>query len=1013
MTNANGNRVIQLLALFGSVLGAIGTLFGTMPGRAFAEGQQIDARVPEISFNSEPYNYMVDTWQARQDLPMDTIRGIAETPDGYLWIGVSQGLIWFDGALFHFYTREEVPALGDENVECLLTARDGSLWIGTEGAGLVHLQGGIFRRVSSDGGPDTSFVRSLYQDSEGVIWVSTDGGLLRVEGDHAVRGNVELGIPVFNANAVIEDHLGRRWVGGYRLFVSDHGKAVEYVIPQKDVGSQIKSLLETRDGSIWVGTIEGIYRLSPGERHFSRIPGITGTISTLQEVADGELWAGSTIGGVYRIRGSTVTRLVAQDSDIGNVVLSIFRDSNQNLWIGTQTGITRLSRSPMHLVRPLGNQDLAIGTVSLDYDGSLWFVANQMVHIQGDKVTPSHIAGLSDVRARTLLRAQDRSLWIGTNGSGVYHVTSKGTKHYDVAHGLANDNVRALAEAKDGSLWIGTHDGLSHLDSHGLRNFKVADGLAYAAIHSVVADRDGDIWVGTDHGLSHLRNGSFASDPATRALSNEMVWSIYQDSTGGMWFGTQGGGLYSYSQGRVAHYTTSSGLVSNDIYSIMEDAKHRLWISTPSAVMLMDRTQLSQTSNDSTRTIPMRIFSENVGGRPVHFYGGMQPSGVLTPKGDGCFPASNGLWIIHPDTDIEPYRVHINIDSLFVDGRDTPVADSVELPAGSNRIEIVYGLEMLGSQQEWRFQYKLDGFDRNWIQGLPNRRGITYTNIPPGHYRFEVESWDLYHPERKVRFSFLLSKKPFFYQTLWFRFAVALATVGLVVLVFYMRVANINSRFRSIISERTRIAREMHDTLLQGCAGVSALLHAAAGDDLGDSSSRLHLIQNASTQIRATMDEARQAIWSLRAEVPTSLSLAQSIKLMTERIWRAYGMEAVLSVSGEAPKMSEATMRALTMIVREAVFNAILHANAQSIRVELTFSPGEVAIGIFDDGQGFTVNASPKDDDYGIMGMRERTDSLGGKLTIDSTLGKGTAVRVRVPSDRVEAAGQETATSKG
>jgi signal transduction histidine kinase len=621
---------------------------------------------------------------------------------------------------------------------------------------------------------------------------------------------------------------------------------------------------------------------------------------------------------------------------------------------------------------------------------------------------------MKDARARCLLRARDRSLWIGTNGSGIYHITPSGTQHFDVSSGLPNSNVRSLTEASDGTLWIGTDNGLSHLEGNSLHNFTVGNGLAYNVVRAVIEDAAGDIWIGTDHGVSHLHGGSFVSDAATRALSNEQVWSLLADTDGGIWFGTQGGGLYSYSRGTIAHFTTAMGLVSDSIYSVIEDGKNRLWLSTPSAVMLLDRKDLTHRTADGNKPIPMRIFSENVGGRPAHFYGGNQPSGVVTRSGDGCFPSSNGLWIIHPDMNIEPYRVHINVESFNVDGHDLPVNDTETLAAGANRIEIVYGLEMLGSQQEWRFRYKLDGFDHDWVQGLFNRRGVSYTNIPPGRYQFEVESWSVYQPERKVRASFTLIKKPFIYQTLWFRIAVVLAIIALIVIAVYMRIANINSRFRSIIAERTRIAREMHDTLLQGCAGVSALLHAAAGDDLGDSSTRLHLIQHASTQIRATMDEARQAIWSLRSEVPTSLDLIQSIQQITERIWRAYGMEAVLAVNGVPSEMNEATVRALTMIVREAVFNAILHANAQSIRVELTYSPGGVTIAIVDDGQGFAVNASPADDDYGIMGMRERADSLRGKLTIESTPGRGTTVLVKVPTNPVDTAAPDLAmTSKG
>jgi ligand-binding sensor domain-containing protein/signal transduction histidine kinase len=991
--NAHCVRTIQTIA-------QIAALWGLMSLLALAESGIPGARVPEVSFATEPYNYMADSWYSREDLPLDTIRALSETPDGYLWVGTSEGLVWFDGTSFHFYTRKEVPALGNMNIDCLLASKDGSLWIGTEGGGLVHFQNGFFRRYLVDSGPETDFVRGLYQDSGGVIWVATDAGLFRVRGDHLERGNVELGIPVFNSNAIIEDHVGRRWIGGYRLFASVLGKATEYLLPQKDAGSQIKSLLETRDGSIWVGTIEGLYRASPGSKRFSRVPGITGTVLTLLEAASGELWVGSTIGGIYRVRCATVAHLGEPDTHISNVVLFMFRDSNQNIWIGTQAGITRLSRSPMHRIDPLGNQDLAIGSVSLDSDGSLWFAANKLAHIQGGKVTPVHFPSIEGANVRNLLRPRDRSLWIGTNGKGLYHITSSSTRHYDVSNGLVYNNVRSLTEARDGSLWVGTDNGVSHLDARGFHNLTEADGLAYNSIRTIIEDREGDIWIGTDHGVSHLRNGSFVRDASTQALSNKQVWALCQDSDGGMWFGTQGDGLYGYFHGSIAHYTTSSGLVSDIIYSILEDGKNRLWVSTPSAVMMMDRKELSHPANDSTRPIPMRVFSGNEGGRPTRFYGGFQPSGVLLRNGDGCFPSSHGIWIIHPDLNIQPYRVHLNIESLSVDGHTVPVADSVDIAANNNRVEIIYALVLLGSQQEWRFQYMLDGFDKNWMQTFPGQRSVSYTNLPPERYRFHIESWDVHHPERKFRTSFSIVKKPFIYQTLGFRVAVALLFIALLALAYYLRIKHLDSKFRAIAEERARIAREMHDTLLQGCASVSALLNAASDDDAGDSASRLHLIQHASTEIRSTMDEAREAISGLRADAPKPLDLVQSISHMTERNARKYGVDSTLQVSGEPFEMSQSTSRALAMVVREAVFNAILHGDTQSIRITIAFSLNELLIEVADDGQGFLVSASYAEDDYGLKGMRERVDGLGGTIHIDSTQGKGTSVRVHMPRDR-------------
>ena len=971
-----------------------------------ANPEQVRSQAPAPNgfITTWPDNYVVDSWQMRDGLPGQSVSSFSETPDGYLWVGTSGGLVQFDGSRFRTYTRQNVPALRDDSILRLLTSRDGSLWIGTDGGGLVQFSAGKFRNYVANGIPGSDFVRGLYQSSNQVIWVATDGGLFRVQGDRLERANRELGISTLSVNAVLEDHLGRIWVGGGQLFVSDHGKAIEYVLQRNGSPSHVKSLLETRDGSIWVGTVEGLYRLSPGEMRFTRVPGVAGTVRSMRQDEGGDLWIGAVSAGLYRIRDGKVTRLAEPETHIDNTVFSIFGDSEQNLWIGTRNGMTRLSWSSVRVVEFPGNLDSDFGTVSLDEDGSLWAASSQLVHVQGKNAKPWHFAGMEGIRIRNVLRDRDRSLWIGTDGYGLYHVTPSAIDHFDIGRGLVNNYVRSLTQARDGSIWIGTDYGVNHLDAKGIHTFNSQNGLAYDSIRSIVEDRAGDLWIGTDHGLSHLRGGAFLDDAATRALSKEKVWSIFQDSDGGMWFGTRGAGLFSYSHGRIAQYGTTRGLVSNSIYCILEDAKKRLWLSTPNAVMLVDREELTRQADNQVRPISVRIYSANRGGSTTQLYGGTQSSGTFTREGDGCFPATHGLWIVHPSRGVESRLAHVSIESIAVDGRSIPLANFVDLAAASNRIEIAYELVLLHLQDEWRFRYKLDGFDRDWVLAEPNQRIAAYTNIPPGQYRFEIESWETDRPESKASAYLNIVKHQFVYQTVWFRSVCVLAAILLFFLAYFMRLKQLKGRFNSVITERARIAREMHDTLLQGCASVSALLRVAINDDVQDSESRLHLIQYASTQIEATMDEARQAVSGLRAGTQLSIGLVESVQRMTERSSREHGIDSTLVVNGEPFDMNPGTAHSITMVAREAVFNAILHANPQSIQVKLDFSSDALQLDVTDDGQGFEVADSQSEEHYGIQGMRERIAIFGGTMSINSAPQKGTSVLICLPRAGVLAA---------
>jgi signal transduction histidine kinase/ligand-binding sensor domain-containing protein len=963
---------------------------------AFPVQVRSQAPAPDATNITWQGNYVADSWQMRDGLPGQTVRAFSETPDGYLWIGTSGGLARFDGSHVQTYTHQNVPALRDDVITRLLTSRGGNLWIATEGGGLIQYSAGMFTSYVTNGIPGGNFIRGLCESSNQVIWVASDVGLFRVKADRLERADTELGIPSFNVGDVLEDHLGRMWVGGGQLFVSDRGKAREYVLQRGDSRSQVKSLLETRDGSIWTGTVEGLYRLSPGMTKFKRVPGVAGTVRSMREDANGDLWIGSIAEGIYLIRNGKVTRFSAPRTSIDSAIFSIFGDSEQDIWIGTRNGMTRLSRSSVQVVSFPDNEDSDFGTISPDENGGLWAASSQLVHVQGRKSTPWHFRGLDGIRIRNVLRAHDRSLWIGTNGYGLYHFRSSAVDHFGVDRGLVDNYVRSLTEARDGSLWIGTDNGVSHLDAHGFHNFVDKEGLAYNSIRSIIEDKAGDIWIGTDHGLSHLRSGLFVDDTATRALSNEKVWSVFQDSDGGMWFGTRGAGLFSYLQGRITQYGTSRGLVSDSIYCILEDARKRLWLSVPNAVMSVDRDELARQPNIPVRTISMHIYSANRGTDTTQLYGGTQPSGLITQAGDFYFPASHGFWIIHPVQEIESHLAHVNVESITIDGRTVPPARSVNLAAASNRIEIAYALVVLNLQDKWRSRYKLDGFDNDWIVAAPNQRVAAYTNIPPGHYTFEIESWETDRPQFRASARLDIAKDRFFYQTLWFQSVCVLAAILLLFMTYYIRLKQLQGRFNSIIAERTRIAREMHDTLLQGCASVSALLRVAVDDDVQDSESRFHLIQYASTQIEATMDEARQAVSGLRTGAQISGGLVESVRQMTERSSREHGVESTLAVNGEPFDMNPQTAHSLTMVAREAVFNAILHANPQTIRVKLEFSADALQIEVTDDGQGFVVANSQSEEHYGIQGMRERIAVFGGTLSIESAPQMGTSVLIHL-----------------
>jgi ligand-binding sensor domain-containing protein/signal transduction histidine kinase len=953
--------------------------------------------VETLSAGGEESNYMIRSWQSQNGLPEETVQAFAQTPDGYLWVGTSGGLLRFDGARFRLFNHLNTPALSEDDVFCLRVTRDGRLWIGTNGGGVIELQNGVFSSYPTEKGQSSAYVRAFTEDQAGLLWVATDGGLFWVRNGRLIRADKSLGRTISDAHAVLEDRSGRVWAGGSHLYSLKDGQSREYPLPGNDNRNQVKSLLETSDGVIWVGTVSGLYRLRPGQNRLEPVPGVFGLIRTLRQAPNGELWAGAIGAGIFRIRGSQVTHLQAPSPLISNTVYSIFVDKDQNLWIGTLTGVMRLSETP---IRNLALSEAAgadFSTVALDSDGSLWVASNQLVHVQGDHVNPVRFPELGNVRIRNVLRTRDGSFWIGTIGGGVYRLSGKGTKHFTTLEGLSSNFVQVLMEARDGSLWIGTNGGVSHLDRAGLHDLSTQNGLAANYIRALMEDRDGTIWVGTERGLGAYRNGEFFHDVLTAALGTERVWALYQDEEGGIWIGTHGDGLYHYRDGHLSHYTAANGLTSDTIYCILEDNRNHLWVSSPSGVMLLNRDELDAQARNPEQPFSLRNYAANEGNSSVQVLGGMQPAGALTRNGEAWFPTNLGLWRIRPDEMQHPLLSKLDIDAVTVDGRQEPVAGKLELNADISRLEIGYEPVLLRSQNQLRFRYRLDGYDQSWTYASAQQRLVTYTNLPAGKYTFLVEAWETDHPEHVVRASLDILKMPHFYRTSWF---VALCMLVVILLSFFahqLRMERMNGRFKAVLAERTRLAREMHDTLIQGCIAISALLKAASSSDVDDNESRSHLIDYAATQIHATVDEARQAVWNLRGEESTHIDLQSALQRMAERICHEHGVKMVNRLLGRPFSISLQATHEVLMVARESVFNAILHGHAQRIEVELAYFAESLSLTVKDSGQGFDVAGAFSDGHFGLRGMRERIHRFDGEFEIESTPHHGTRVSVQIP----------------
>lgn len=960
---------------------------------------------PNLHAETIAHGYSRRVWQTQDGLPQDTINALVQTTDGYLWIGTSGGLTRFDGFRFLVFDRENTPALHEESVYALSCAHDGTLWIGTEGGGLVQYRDGVFQRFGAAEGLTNGFVRVIHEDSRGQLWVGTDRGLFRFTNGQLARVDNQMNIPAISVHAMHEDHQGRLWVGGSGLLVLADGAVVAtYHSSRSLADNTVRAIKESNDGTIWVATIGGLHRVPGGDPAdiFSSAPITTHNTTFLYRTKDGDLWAGTYGQGLFRYRHEALTIYRAPTILPDNHILALLEDSEGDFWVGTQNGLLRLSRSVVSTVATgLPGAPESINTVYEDHDGSIWItsLSGRLYRLHGSKPVPAALpSGMSSMVVRTIFRDRSGALWVGTTEGATKITQQQGVARYTMKEGLINDFVRAFCESRDGSIWIGTDSGLSRWREGAFQNFHTAQGLAYGSIRALLEDRTGDLWVATDGGVSRFHDGALRPDPRLAALAGEKVWALHEDPDGGLWFGSRGAGLFLLQSDTLTSFTTKHGLASNNIHQILEDQRGNLWMSGPSGVFSVNRRDLKQILTTPHHRPAISLYGTSEGMETNQMNGGVQPAGVISAAGEIWFPSTRGAVRIAPEQHNRASVPPVLIEQVVADGHEAPLRETIEVGPGEGRLEIHYTAIRLRSSERIRFRYRLEGFEHEWTEAA-GRRVAYYTNLPPGFYRFRVAAYEVDDPRYSSEAVMGLHLRPRFYETMWFvaLCAAVLAVTGLAA--YRLHVRQIHARFAAVLAERNRLAREMHDTLIQGCVGISTLLDAAVSLQQSSPELMRELVERARTEVRHSVDAARRAVWNLRHDAAQGGGLGSALERLTRQIALASGVRIACQSAGTPVPLEDQVSHDLVMIAKEALLNAVHHGHPQNVLLSWSFDPTRLQLQVTDDGGGFdpALAASKPGEHYGLVGMSERAKQLGGTFTLDSAPGKGTQVSVTIP----------------
>jgi signal transduction histidine kinase/ligand-binding sensor domain-containing protein len=769
---------------------------------------------------------------------------------------------------------------------------------------------------------------------------------------------------------------------------------------------KVNSLLAAADGKVWVGTDAGVVRLNGDGTDPTGAPAPLDRVQSLALLADRDanVWAG-TGRGLFRLNDGGGSALEEGLKDAA-AVNAIFEDREGSLWVGSTGGLERLRDNAFMTYPPPDGLPPEGVAVYVDAEGRAWLapLSGGLYWGKGGRFLPLKEGGLDRDVVYSVTGGPGGLLWVGRRGGGLTRLKYEGegfsSETYTQADGLAQNSVYAVAVGRDGAVWAGTlSGGVSRFKDGAFTTYTNANGLASSSVLAILEGSDGEMWFGTASGLSLLSNDLWRTYGSADGLPPGAVNCLAEDATGALWVGTDGG-IAVVRAGQVKVPREVPEALREPVLGLTTDGNGWLWVATSKHVLRVRGDKLEHGTLDASDVREFGLADGLHSAEGVKRYKSVAGDAL----GRVWFYTSRGLSVVAPArvaNDSPPAIAHV--EAITADGSDIDVRGAVRVPGATRRITFSFVGLSLNVPGRVRYRYRLDGFDQDWSEPVAAREAV-YTNLGPGSYRFHVIAsnsegvWN--GRESVIRFEI----EPAFWQTWWFRLSCVLAA-GLSVFAFYrVRMRRLtrllNVRFEDRLAERTRIAQDLHDTLLQGVLSASMQLHVAA-DQLPDASPAKPLVSRVLQLMTQVVEEGRTAVQGLRSRAGDSTDLAEALSAIRQDFATRQGAEFSINVTGEPRPLHPLVRDGVYRIGREALINAFRHARARKVEVEVEYGARVLRLSVRDDGDGIDseVLTSGRTGHWGLSGMRERAKDFGAELEVRSRAGEGTEVRLSIPGD--------------
>jgi signal transduction histidine kinase/ligand-binding sensor domain-containing protein len=983
--------------------------------------------------------YSHRAWTVRDGFIKGAVTSIAQTEGGYLWLGTHFGLVRFDGARAVPWVPPQGSRLPSPEIVSLLSGRDGTLWIGTL-RGLISWKPG--REAEYKQLADFS-ISALTESADGTVWVagysfSSKGKLcairmMQVSCELNDRlGNGALGLRVDTAGTLWVAVVGGfwRWAPGLPQFYPMGARRSIYL----DFG-------EDGTGGLLIPSVGRMERLNAGvlETAYSYPASLRSAHgSRILRDHDGADWIATLGDGLIRERGGVSEAFASADGLTGNNVGAILEDHEGNIWVATDKGLDRFSRSSVATFSE--RQGLVVAVwVTAARDGSIWASApGRIYRVQEGRVTQyghqnakssSTILPSTEVAVRDLppfefvslfADARGRTWVVGTEISG-YLQASRFVALRDIPTGI----VYAMTGDSAGNIWMSNSEhGLVHVvGDHLLKVFSWSEigdkGLATAL---ATDGKDERVWIGfAKGGISTLTRGIVErSFTPSDGLGSGRVSDLRFDSDGTLWAATDGG-MSRLKDGHFDTLDASHGLACNRLYWSVRADDRSLWMYGDCGLIRVAGAEIDAWSANKTSTVRSTLLDASDG---VSLFSG-DLSGVISPQ--AAIASDGNIWFRTPEglSKVRPHELVVNsvapavqIERLVANGLNYDPSQSVHLPSHIRDLALEYTALSFVAPEKIHFRYRLEGQDSNWREVVNDRR-VQYSNLGPGTYRFRVIADNNSGVWNERGATLEISVAPAYWQTLWFRTASALILVVTLWLLYRARSKQIVHAFERTldarVAERTRIARDLHDTLLQSFHGLLLQFQAASSLFKQRPAEAKQLLDGAINQAAEAITEGRDAVQGLRSSVEDSNNLAEAIGSLTEELSadqaraRPAGgtigpIDIRLNIDGVAQDLHPIVRDEIYRIAAEALRNAVQHSCGSRIEVHLHFGRWALRLRIHDNGVGIDPKVvGGREGHFGLAGMRERAELAGGQLAIWSAPNVGTEVEFTVPAARVYA----------